>query len=251
MQPPNSAGSRWNQCCCLDSQFSTVVKFWRWHGRETAQAGRRSVAFPYHGVGYIVYLQTVFITRKNAKRGKTMSRIRSFAGLAATVLLVGTASLAQATNGSYWNNTGTDDWSNPADWTPSTISRAISRRRQRHQQWRNGNHRHARQRHGPLRLWDRHSRWRRQSRRQRRKWIRHHERWHPLGDWWLPQQFRPRHGPIPQEVLGVASGSGIFTQTGGINIPYTAIPKGTTYSPPRTSPRCRLATARAATGSTT
>ena len=47
-----------------------------------------------------------------------MSRIRSFAGLAAAVLLVGTASLAQAqtSNGYYWN-AGTAPWSNSNNWT--------------------------------------------------------------------------------------------------------------------------------------
>ena len=47
-----------------------------------------------------------------------MSRIKSFAGLAAAVaLLVGAVSLAQAQNTAYWNQTGSADWGNPLNWT--------------------------------------------------------------------------------------------------------------------------------------
>ena len=45
-----------------------------------------------------------------------MNRIKTFAGLAAVVLLVGAASLAQAQNSYYWN-TGSDNWSNSANWS--------------------------------------------------------------------------------------------------------------------------------------
>ena len=47
-----------------------------------------------------------------------MSRSRFFAGLAAAVLLVGAASLAQAQNypSYYWNTTGPADWTS-ANWT--------------------------------------------------------------------------------------------------------------------------------------
>ena len=52
-----------------------------------------------------------------------MSRIRNFAGLAAVVLLVGTASLAQAQGtGSYWNGSVSGDWGNAANWTTASGS---------------------------------------------------------------------------------------------------------------------------------
>ena len=58
-----------------------------------------------------------------------MSRIRSFVGLAAVVLLVATASLAQAqNNASYWNVTGPAPWSDTADnWASGTLSSSAAR----------------------------------------------------------------------------------------------------------------------------
>ena len=50
--------------CCLLWRLGVVVKFERWHGGETAKAGRMLV------VSFIVYLQTRFVTKKT-KRGKT------------------------------------------------------------------------------------------------------------------------------------------------------------------------------------
>ena len=48
-----------------------------------------------------------------------------------------------------------------------------------------------------------------------RQWICHHERWRP--------QPSGSNTSNVQEVLGVDSGSGIFTQSGGVNVPYAAI----------------------------
>ena len=51
-----------------------------------------------------------------------MSRSRSFVGLAAAVLLVGAASLAQAqTNSNSWNTAGPADWTT-ANWTGFTMT---------------------------------------------------------------------------------------------------------------------------------
>ena len=50
-----------------------------------------------------------------------MSSVRNFVGMAAAVLLVGAASLAQAQTGLYWTNNGTAAWSGSANWTPGTF----------------------------------------------------------------------------------------------------------------------------------
>ena len=49
-----------------------------------------------------------------------MSRIRSFVGLAAVAIFVATASLAQAQNGSYWSG-ATGNWTD-ATWTSATFN---------------------------------------------------------------------------------------------------------------------------------
>ena len=41
-----------------------------------------------------------------------------------------------------------------------------------------------------------------------------------MSTWSLAASSKPLRGKAQQEALGVASGSGIFTQTGGINCPY-------------------------------
>ena len=55
-----------------------------------------------------------------------MSRIRSFVGLAAAVLLVGTASLAQAQNAYIGILRGPADWSNVANWTPTSVAGGLT-----------------------------------------------------------------------------------------------------------------------------
>ena len=51
-------------------------------------------------------------------------RVIGFIGLATTAILVGAAPLAQAqsNNASYWNNAGSAAWSNTANWTPGALA---------------------------------------------------------------------------------------------------------------------------------
>ena len=76
-----------------------------------------------------------------------MSRIRSFVGLAAIVLFVATASLAQAQTACVLEQYGLGRLVRQAgNWASGTLFFCwpVVRRRQRHQQWRNGNHRQRR-----------------------------------------------------------------------------------------------------------
>ena len=151
------------------------------------------------------------------------------------MFLVATASLAQAqTNASYWNGSASTVWSNTANWTLPTTQTFTDANGT---QWggsilNNGgtatiasgdNEDYSISGYAiigaripvsvpPAGL--------------RREWICHHERRHFHGDRWHPTGNGSPN--LPQEILGLDSGSGIFTQTGGLNCPYNIIPPNTT-----------------------
>ena len=139
-----------------------------------------------------------------------MSRFRNFAGLAAIVLLVGTASLAQAQNSWFWNSSG-PNWSNAGNWTvaPATggaIGSIINN---------NGT--------AYINTGDN---------------VGDSSGYQTVivgGDWDasgnpglngyvnMSGGILANSGTVNTEFLGYQSGSGIFTQSGGVNVPYVEV----------------------------
>ena len=153
-----------------------------------------------------------------------MGRIKSFAGLAAAVmLLVGAASLAQAQSTDYWIPTGSGDWGDTNNnWSLLAAARtaassimaerrpSVPARVSWTLQWRGCMGRRQQRR------------W-----RHRRQWLCQYERRYPE---WLHSAVMATTGPAISEVVGYDSGSGVFTQSGGLNCPFVNAPTNDAFS---------------------
>ena len=187
------------------------------------------------------------------RKGNTMNRNRFrnrqatgfFSLIAAVAFLAGTALLAQAQGGVFWNVAGPADWSS-GNWTsfhrPHSMQSsglpwvAPSSTTAERQPSPPGQRRRLR--------WQQYSLYRRQQlqyRRRRRqwKWIRHHDRWHPRLHPPAPQPYRK--SLAPRRAVEFSPNRAELT------LPIRSIIADT----PESFPPCTLASATEVMGSTT